>query len=610
MAAPEPFSDKLNRLRAFTGPAGTFWPLYLDLLASAAEAAQGVVLAAFGTEADRNWRELARQSVSGGAPAQFPPDFIAKLADAARARGLAEAQAGAPEARTSVLGLALHAGDDAPATLAVLVVAALPPRETELRASRLLLLADFPAAHFATRHAAESRADLTKVTGALDLLHQLNPHREFLPAGMAFCNELAARFKATQVSLAWLDGRYLRLQAVSNLGKFSAKVELARDLEAVMEEALDQDDELTWPAAPGSPAVTREHGTFSSRHHVPFLASVPLRVRGTVAGVVHLHRVDTAFTPAELAALRVHGDQAAPWLGLLWRFGRGGWARWRERGREILGKLWGVERAWTKLGVVTTAVVLLALILVPVPYRVDAPFILRSANQQLLPAPFEGFIQSVSRESGDAVAAGEPLLALDEVPLRNREASLLADIERFRGEAERAESAGRFAELRIAQAQGNQAKAELAIVRHQLASAVLRAPFAGVIMEGRHRERLGAAVKQGDLLFRVARLDTVYAEIDVDERDIQEIGAAAAGELSFTSRPGEEFAFKVARIEPGGMVKKGANLFVVRGDITGTRDWWRPGMTGVAKVDAGWRSLGWIATHRLVDFLRLKLWWW
>ena len=259
---------------------------------------------------------------------------------------------------------------------------------------------------------------------------------------------------------------------------------------------------------------------------------------------------------------------------------------------------------------VSGSVVLLALFLVPVRYRVDAPFILRSANQQLLPAPFEGFIQSVARESGDAVAAGEPLLALDEVPLRNREASLLADSERYRGEAERAESAGRFAELRIAQAQGNQAKAELAIVRHQLGQAVLRAPFAGVIMEGRHRERLGAAVKQGDLLFRVARLDTVYAEIDVDERDIQEITPAAAGALSFTSRPGEEFDFKVARIEPGGVVKKGANLFVVRGEIAGARDWWRPGMTGVAKVDAGWRSLGWIATHRLVDFLRLKLWWW
>jgi hypothetical protein len=31
-------------------------------------------------------------------------------------------------------------------------------------------------------------------------------------------------------------------------------------------------------------------------------------------------------------------------------------------------------------------------------------------------------------------------------------------------------------------------------------------------------------------------------------------------------------------------------------------------MSGVAKVDAGDRSILWLLTHRLVDFIRLKLW--
>ena len=610
MAASEPFHAKLERLRAFTGPAEAFWPLYLDLLGQAAEAAQGVILVAIGGAADRNWRELARQSLGAGAPAHFPPEFVARLEEALRTRGLAEAQVGAPDARLSVLGLGVRAGGDGPQPMALLVVETRAPREADLRAQRLLLLADLPARHFAVRQAELAQLDLTRVTGTLDLLHQLNPYRDFLPAAMALCNEFAARFRCTQVSLAWLDGRYLRLQAVSNLEKFSAKVEAARDLETVMEEALDQDDEIVWPAAPGSPAVAREHGLYASRHHVPFLASVPLRDHGTVVGVVHLHRAEAAFSPVELATLRVQCDQAGPWLALLWSYGRGGWQRWRERGRQALGRIWGVEQAWTKFAAVAGALVLLALIFIKIPYRVDAPFILRSANQMLLPAPFDGFIQSVAHESGDAVTAGETLLTLDQTPLRNREASLLADIERYRGEAERAESASRFADLRIAQAQGNQAKAELAIVRHQIEQAALVAPFTGVVMEGRHRERLGASVKQGELLFRVARLDGVYAEIDVDERDIQDVRLKAGGELSFTSRPSEGFPLTVTRIDPGGTVKKGANLFVVRGDLVGVRDWWRPGMTGIAKIQAERRSLGWILTHRLVDFLRLRLWWW
>jgi hypothetical protein len=31
-------------------------------------------------------------------------------------------------------------------------------------------------------------------------------------------------------------------------------------------------------------------------------------------------------------------------------------------------------------------------------------------------------------------------------------------------------------------------------------------------------------------------------------------------------------------------------------------------MTGVAKISIGWRPLAWIATHRLIDYLRIKLW--
>lgn len=39
------------------------------------------------------------------------------------------------------------------------------------------------------------------------------------------------------------------------------------------------------------------------------------------------------------------------------------------------------------------------------------------------------------------------------------------------------------------------------------------------------------------------------------------------------------------------------------------QDWIRPGMSGVVKIDAGKRSILWILTHKVVDFLRLYFWW-
>jgi hypothetical protein len=41
----------------------------------------------------------------------------------------------------------------------------------------------------------------------------------------------------------------------------------------------------------------------------------------------------------------------------------------------------------------------------------------------------------------------------------------------------------------------------------------------------------------------------------------------------------------------------------------GPESWWRPGMSGLCKLEVERRSLFWILTHRTVDFLRLKLWW-
>jgi hypothetical protein len=36
--------------------------------------------------------------------------------------------------------------------------------------------------------------------------------------------------------------------------------------------------------------------------------------------------------------------------------------------------------------------------------------------------------------------------------------------------------------------------------------------------------------------------------------------------------------------------------------------WWRPGMSGVAKINVGSRTFFWVIAHRTIDFLRLYFW--
>lgn len=82
------------------------------------------------------------------------------------------------------------------------------------------------------------------------------------------------------------------------------------------------------------------------------------------------------------------------------------------------------------------------------------------------------------------------------------------------------------------------------------------------------------------------------------------------GEISLASQPEETFEIKVTRIEPSAVVKEEGNVFLVRCELPeGFSSWWKPGMTGVSKLNAGERTLLWIFTHRTMDFLRLRLWW-
>ncbi|MCU7808603.1 MAG: histidine kinase, partial [Candidatus Thiodiazotropha sp. (ex Semelilucina semeliformis)] len=65
------------------------------------------------------------------------------------------------------------------------------------------------------------------------------------------------------------------------------------------------------------------------------------------------------------------------------------------------------------------------------------------------------------------------------------------------------------------------------------------------------------------------------------------------------------------RILPLSTAEEGRHLFTLEAELAESGQSLRPGMQGVAKIEAGTRSLLWLSTHRLVDWLRLQLWgWW
>ena len=192
----------------------------------------------------------------------------------------------------------------------------------------------------------------------------------------------------------------------------------------------------------------------------------------------------------------------------------------------------------------------------------------------------------------------------------SEEAGAAAEHTRFLGEVERASGADKPAEMRIAQAQAEQARVRLEIIQYRRGQSNIVAPFDGVVVEGDLKKRIGSPVKQGEVLLRVARTDRIYVEANVNERDIRELRPGAGGEIAFASAPKHKFNGRLNRVEPAALVREAGNIFAVRCAVESPAEtWWRPGMSGVAKLDVGRRSLLWVVAHRTIDFLRMQLWW-
>jgi hypothetical protein len=391
---------------------------------------------------------------------------------------------------------------------------------------------------------------------------------------------------------------------------FEKKMNVVQELEAAMEEALDQDEEVVWPRPDGNRSITRNHEAFGRRQASGYIVSVPIRVDGTPIGVLTCERSKEAFAEPAVRSLRLVGDLVARRLADLEEHDRWIGARIARSVRSSAASLLGVEHTFAKiLGIVLVGLLAFG-IFGQLNYRVEAPFILKSDDVMFVSSPFDGFIEDVGVDVGDTVAEGDLLLSFDTRELRLQEANAIANRIRYERESEQARANRATADMMIADALAEQAQAQLDLVRQYLDQTEIRAPFAGVIVEGDLRELRGTPTRKGDALFRIARTANLYAELEVEERDAHELTPSMAGEIAFLSRPEDAFPMSVERTDPVATTREEQNVFLARAAVgPDVPDWWRPGMSGIAKIDIGRRNVLWILTHRTVDFLRMYFWW-
>jgi hypothetical protein len=599
--------EDLQRLRRFTGTPPQFWSTFLRILVAISEANNGLIIFR-NPDTKTDWRVLA--AAPRGLATETSTESLLEQMDGLTSDCLKNGAAQLELNGEEILAVKLHTATEREDCLAALSLKGGNRSRTIENFKRLQLLADVPAGYQLQRIALESKIQVEHFADVMDLMVLVNAEKRFLAAAMIFCNELASRHNCERVSLGWFHKGYVRVQTISHVDHFDRKTEAVQMLEAAMEEALDQDTEIVVPAEHSGGSISRDHQAFARANDISNICSLPLRVDAEPLAVCTCERTASPFSEEQLRLLRLSCDQASRRLADLKRSDRWFGARLAMGLREKLGRVIGYEHTGLKIIVLLVAALLGVAVFGRFPYRVKTPAILRTDDVAYLTTPYDGHIEKVWVRVGDEVSEADELLRLDQTHLLLREAELIAEKNRYLSEFEKARASNAFADMRITQALYDQADARHDLVKHQLSQSVVHAPFTGIIVEGDLIERIGSPVQQGDVLFKLAQIERLYAELEVNETDIHQIQGSLEGEIALTSRPQDTYPITLFQMEPAAIPKEKGNVFIVHCNFPeGPQEWWRPGMTGIAKLDIGERRLIWIISHRTVDFLRLRLWW-
>jgi hypothetical protein len=463
----------------------------------------------------------------------------------------------------------------------------------------------------------------------------------YLSSAMNLCNELANATGATRVSLGWLKGRVIRVKALSHTEEFDKKQELIVQLEKAMEECYDQEELVLYDPsgqAVGNDAVTRQAAVLSRGQSGHIVLSLPLRRRAEIEGVVTLEFLPSEkISPQIVESLAISVDLLAPQL--YDRFENDRWLITKVglSTRHMFEELLGPKHWVAKL--VTTGIILVLLVLtnffnLPVllhlppwldcrhTYTVTAPMTFEAIESRSICAPFDGLIGKIGQvgdpanpgkmidvRPGMPVKAGQTLFTLktDDLELERANSESEAHSDFLKAQAYAADDT-KIADYQaeLAQSQAEDAKARLYAA--QIARADVKAPFNGEILKGDLTEKQDTPVKEGEEQLVFGQTDHLRVAMSVNERDIQDVVVGETGYVATTSRPGERWKFTVDRIVPQGQPKEGSNVFTVYGVLDKDNPSWRPGMAGEVRIDIDKRTWAWTWTHRLIEFIRLKMW--
>lgn len=447
----------------------------------------------------------------------------------------------------------------------------------------------------------------------LEFQATLLSHDRFDEAATTFATELALKLGFDRVSIGLVERGHIAVKAISHSADVLPRYEAHRAIATAMDEAVEQAAVLSSVEAIGGiPRVLLAHKALA-RSTGNQVFTIPLANRSDFYGAITFER--SASMPLENSVMEACEHIAAllgPLLLLKWHESHPWYSRLKKE------SLWNFRRHFLhrhpafKAVMYGLLVVVLLLLFLPVQYNVSAPARLEGSIQRSLVAPENGFLQQAYVRPGDHVKADQLLAELADQDLQLEKRRWESELAQHENEYGAALAKANRVDLVVNQAKAEEARSQLELAEQKLARSKITAPFDGVIIKGDLRQSLGAPVQRGDVLLTIAPAHQFRLMIEVDERDVAYVQNQQKGRVALVSIPDNTLAFEIQRITPVATTKNGRNFFDVEAVLTTktSQQALRPGLEGVAKINAGQRPFIWIWTHKIIDAIRMAVWSW
>lgn len=193
-----------------------------------------------------------------------------------------------------------------------------------------------------------------------------------------------------------------------------------------------------------------------------------------------------------------------------------------------------------------------------------------------------------------------------------QEADLRARLERLERQRDLALTQEEIsvADVQMARLEIEEARVQLKQIALQREHLTIRAPISGTVLSGDLERAAGMPIERGQILFEIGATSPMRAELRVPSNDVGLVSVGQTVRLRLAAFPEEVWEGTVTRIHARSLADDAHNSFIVEvpfPEASGLN--LRAGLDGRAVIQGDRIPLGAQLSRRLVDFVRLTVFW-